>query len=83
MEHDDETRPPGTTESAPEAISARFAGVAYELAETAARLRRAVDEGTAPSGTVALVARLEDVVSRMRRTGQETASESEHPGEET
>ena len=79
----DDNRQPAVGESTPEATSERLAGVADELAETAAGLRRAVDEGTVPSITMALVVRLENVVARMRQPSQPTAPESERPDEET
>ncbi|MET8848548.1 hypothetical protein [Amycolatopsis sp. NPDC004625] len=83
MEPDDDNRQPEVGESAPEAIPDRLAGVADELAETAVGLRRAVDEGTVPPGTMALVVRLENVVARMRPPGPPTSVESEAADEET
>ncbi|MEU0535750.1 hypothetical protein [Amycolatopsis tolypomycina] len=80
MEPDDDTQ---ATESTPEAISELLTNVADGLAETAAGLRRAVDEGMVPPGTMALVVRLENVVARMRRPGQPTAPESVQPDEAT
>jgi hypothetical protein len=57
--------------------AARLSGVADDLARTASALRRAVEERAAPDGTMALVARIEDVVARMRRQAEGAASNCE------
>ncbi|QKV74160.1 hypothetical protein [Amycolatopsis sp. Hca4] len=81
MESDDDNRQPEVGEDTSDAISERLAGVADDLAATAAGLRRAVDEGTVPPSTMVLVVRLENVVARTRRPGQPTAPESKDQDE--
>jgi hypothetical protein len=57
--------------------AARLSDVADDLARTASALRRGVEERTAPDDTMALVARIEDVVARMRRQAEGAASNCE------